>query len=116
QALVDSGQVPESAGVELSRLPDKPSQFELAHAIAAGRMSRDQVAEAVRARGGKRTVRPRPSRLALRLGGGVCITLSSGEPLSWDALLSAVDHFRREAKDLHRSGGGVADLARKLRA
>lgn len=116
QAMVDDGRVPESAAYEISRLPDAASQRELAEAVAARRMNRDAVAEAVRGKLGRRNTTPKPSRLACRLEGGISLTLSSGQPLTWDELLSALDQVRKEAKKLCEGGKDVTALARALRA
>ncbi len=116
QQLVASGKVSESAGYEISRLPDEASQFELAHAIAAGKLSRDQVADAVRSRIGKRNVKPKAARLPLRLDGGISITVSAGQPLTWDEFNSAIDRVRKEAKRLYEGGKEITELARVLKA
>src|SRR5262249_35146539 len=67
QAMVDARQVSESAAYEISRLPDEQAQMELAWLVAARRMSRDQAAEQVRSRLGKRKATPKAGRLAFRL-------------------------------------------------
>jgi ParB family chromosome partitioning protein len=115
QALVDAGTVAESTAYELSRLPDEAAMRELAQAAATGRMSRDQTAEAVRSRIGKRNVTPKASRLACKLD-GVSITVWAAQPLTWDTLLEAIDRVRREAKKLYDNGKDVTALARSLRA
>lgn len=115
QALVDAGQVPESAAYEISRLPDEASQLKLAEAVASGRMNRDQTADAVRAVIGRKKAKPKASRLACQLENGLSLTLSSGEPLTWDGLLAGLDQLRREAKKLCDSGKDITALARSLR-
>jgi ParB family chromosome partitioning protein len=114
QDLVDSGQVPESAAYEISRLPDEPAQHELAQSVAAGRMKRDAVAEAVRNRIGRKQTVPKASRLACKLDGGISITVSAGQPLTWDELLSALDHIRKQARKLCDGGKEVTALAKSL--
>ena len=80
QVMVDDGRVAESAAYEISRLqPDVAAQRELAHAVADKRINRDRVAEEVRNRIGRKNVRPKSSRLACRLKGGVSITVSSDD-------------------------------------
>lgn len=116
QAMVDDGRVPESAGYEISRMPDEQGQRELAEAVAAGRMSRDHVAEAVRRRIGRKDVRPRAGRLSCKLDGGISVTVSSGDPLTWDGLLAALDQIRKQAKKLCDDGKDISALARLLRA
>jgi ParB family chromosome partitioning protein len=116
QTLVDDGKVPPAAAYEISRLPDEASQCELAQSVAAGKMNRDAVADAVRSRIGKRNVTPKAGRISCKLDGGVSITVSSGEPLNWDELLSALDVLRKQAKKLYEDGKDVTALARLLRA
>jgi ParB family chromosome partitioning protein len=116
QALVDSGKISESAGYEISRLPDADSQRELARSVAEGRVSRDGAADAVRAVVGKKHVKPKAARLPLRLDGGICVTVSTAKPLTWDDLLNAIDVIRKESRKLYEVGKDVTALARSLRA
>jgi ParB family transcriptional regulator, chromosome partitioning protein len=117
QAMVDDGRVPESAGYEISRLPDAAGQRELAQAVAGKRISRDGVAERVRSLVGRKNVRVKSSRLACRVEGGVSITVSSdGQPLTWDGLLSALDQLKKQAKKHYDDGKDITALARLLRA
>lgn len=114
QAMVDDGRVPESTGYEISRLDDEAAQLELAHAVAGKRMTRDQAAQTVRRRVGKKG-RPRPSRLACQLDGGVCVTVSAAQALTWDVLNAAIEQIRKTAKRLCDGGKEVTELARSLR-
>ena len=118
QDLIGSGpgQIAAATGYELSRLPDEQSQRELAQAVVAKHLPRDAVAEAVRNRVGKRNVAPKTGRLSCKLDGGISVTVSSGEPLTFDALLTALDHLRKQAKKLCEDGKEVSALARLLRA
>jgi ParB family chromosome partitioning protein len=118
QAMVGTGagQLPASAAYEISRLDDPHAQAELASAVAGRRMTRDQAADAVRSRIGKKNVRPKASRLSCRLDGGVSVTVSAGEPLTWDTVLEAIDRIRKEAKKLCDNGKDVSALAQALRA
>ncbi len=116
RAMVDDGRVPESAGYEISRLPDEQGQRRLADSVAAGKLGRDGVAEAVRHQIGRKQVRPKAGRLSCKLDGGISVTVTSGEPLTWDDLLAALDHVRKQAKKLADDGKDVTALARLLRA
>jgi ParB family transcriptional regulator, chromosome partitioning protein len=116
QSLIDSGAVPESTAYEISRMPDAESQRELSHAVAGRRLNRDAVAEAVRARIGKRAVKPKAGRLVCRLAGGISISISRNEALDWTTLIDAIDRIRREARKLCDNGSEVQALARTLRA
>ena len=118
QELVGSGpgQIAPASAYELSRLPDAQGQRELAQAVVAKHMPRDAVAEAVRAKVGKRNVAPKAGRLSCKLDGGISVTVSSGEPLTWEDLLTALDHLKKQAKKLCDDGKEVSALARLLRA
>lgn len=116
QGMVDDGRVPESAGYEIARLGDEAAQLELAHAVAGKRMTRDQVAATVRQKVGARIARPRASRLACQLDGGVCVTVSAAQALTWDDFNAAIEQIRKTAKRLCDGGKEVTELARALRA
>ena len=113
-AMLDEGRVPESAAYEISRLQDPQAQLGLAHAIAEGRVSRDQIAQQVQSRVGKRHVLPKAGRVSFKLESGVAITVTAGQPLSWDVLLPALDSLRRRAKKLSDDGQEVAALSRPV--
>ena len=116
QTLVDSGSVAESTAYELSRMPDEAGMRELAHSVAAGRLNRQGVAEAVQRTVGKKKVAPKASRLSCRLDGGLSVTVSaSAGPLTWDALLESLDRLRKEAKKLYDNGKEISALAQVLR-
>ena len=116
QALVDAGRIPESSAYEISRLPTEGGMRELAESVAAGRMNRKSVAEAVQDAIGKRRVAPPASRLSCRLGDGLSVTMTAGGPLTWDTLLDGLDRLRKEARKLCESGKEVSALAQVLRA
>lgn len=118
QAMVGTrpGMVPPSAAYEISRLDDQQAQLELARAVADRRISRDAVAETVRNRIGRKNVKPKAAKLPLRLEGGISVTVTAGQPLTWDDLLSALDHIRKQAKKLCDDGKEITALARLLRA
>ncbi len=118
QELVGSGpgQIAPATGYEISRLPDEQSQRELAQAVVARHLPRDAVAEAVQNKVGKRNVAPKAGRLSCKLGSGISVTVSSADTLTWDDLLTALDHLRKQAKKLYDDGKEVSALARVLRA
>jgi len=117
QAMVGTGpgQVPPSAAYEISRLDDQQAQLELAHAVVGKRISRDAVAEHVRNRVGRKNVKPKAAKLPLRHE-GISVTVSADQPLTWDDLLSTLDHIRKQAKKLCDEGKDITALARLLRA
>ena len=116
QALVDTGAVAESTAYELSRLPDEAAMRELAGSVAAGKIGRTQVTEAVQRLVGKKNVRPAASRLSCRLDGGLSVTVSASVPLTWESLLDAIDRIRKEARKLCDAGKEPAALAQVLKA
>ncbi len=118
QELVGSGpgQIAPASAYELSRLPDEQGQRKLAEDVIARNLSRDTVADLVRGRVGKRNVAPKAGRLSCKLDGGISVTVSSGEPLTWEDLLTALDHLKKQAKKLCDDGKEVSALARLLRA
>jgi ParB family chromosome partitioning protein len=118
QAMVGNGpgQVPPSAAYEISRLDDPQAQMELAQAVAGRRLNRDAVAEEVRRRVGRRNVKPKGAKLPLKLDGGISVTVSAAQPLTWDELLAALDVIRKQAKKAYDDGKEVTALARLLRA
>jgi ParB family chromosome partitioning protein len=118
QDLIGSGpgQIAAATGYELSRLPDEQSMRELAQVVVAKHLPRDAVAEAVRGRVGKRNVAPKAGRLSCKLDGGISVTVSSADALTWDGLLTALDHLKKQAKKLCEDGKEVSALARLLRA
>ncbi len=118
QELIGSGpgQIAPATAYELSRLPDEQSQRELAQAVVAKRLSRDAAADLVRGSIGKRNVTPKAGRLSVKLDGGISVTVSSGEPLTWENLLTSLDALRKQAKRLYDDGKEVSALARILRA
>lgn len=116
QAMVDDGRMPESVGYEISRLPDEYAQHELAGSVAAGRLNRDQVAEAVRDRIGKKNVRPKASRLSWKPQSGPSITVSAQDALSLDDLIESLSQLQRHAKRALEKGMDVVGFARTLRA
>jgi ParB family chromosome partitioning protein len=112
QDMVDDGRVPESAAYEISRLADEQAQRELAQAVAARKLNRDQVASAVRERVGKPKTQPKGSRLACKLKDGVSITVSRlARKLTKADLEAVIECLRQEMQKLDRAGD-KADLAR----
>lgn len=117
QELIGSGpgQIAPATGYEISRLPDEQSQRELAQAVISKHLPRHAVADAVQSKVGKKAVTPKAGRLSCKLD-GVTLTVTSGEPLTWDHLLATLDQVRKQARKLYDDGKEVAALARTLRA
>ncbi len=115
QAMVENGQIPDSAAYELSRLPDEDQMLVLAHAVAAGRMTRDAVAEAVRGRIGRKARSQNASRLSCRTKLGVGVTFSSVDGLDFDRLLESIDELRKQIRSLMKDGKPVGELPKAFR-
>ena len=115
QEMVDDGRLAESSAVEIARLPGEDAQRLLAEDVVRGKLSREKVIDRVRTVIPKRNVIPRSSRVTARLD-GLSITVSCGEPLTWDGLLAGLDRLRKEAKKLCDGGKDISELARTLRA
>ena len=116
QAMVDSGLLGESAAYEISRLPDETSQRVLAEAACNRRMTRDQVADTVRAAVGKKKVKPTSAKLPLKLEGGISVTVTASQALTWEMFNAALQQIRAEAKKLCDDGKDISELAKRLRA
>ncbi len=115
QAMVENGQIPDSAAYELSRLRDEDSMLVLAHAVAAGRMTRDAVAEAVRERIGRKARPQNGSRISCRTHKGVGITFTATEGFDWELLAESIDELRKQVRSLMRDGKPVGELPKAFR-
>ena len=115
QAMVDDGRIPESAAYELSRLPDEQGQRELALGVAAKRLNRDQVADVVRSKVGKKNVRPKASRISWKPERGPSITVAAQDAMSLDELIDSLAQLQRQAKRALDKGMDVVGFARSLR-
>lgn len=99
QTQFSNGTLPVSVAAELRRVGDVQAQLELAAAITAGRMNRDQLIEVVRSRVGKKNVRPKASRLVVKHQ-GVCVTVTADRVLTRELVLATCDRIRQEGKKL----------------
>lgn len=107
-AMVDDGQLTESAGWELSHI-EETAQLDLVRQLGTG-LSRSQWADAVRkARKDKKPGRPTPPRLAFKLGGVSVSVTGKADKLSYGSLIDALTRICKEAKSL--KDGGQTDLA-----
>jgi ParB family transcriptional regulator, chromosome partitioning protein len=97
QEMVDQRLIAESAGYELSRLPDEAGQLELALALAERRLNRDQVTEAVQSRLGKRKSAPHGSRLSCKLD-GYCVTFAAGKEVTLTGLGEVLAQLQKKVR------------------
>jgi ParB family transcriptional regulator, chromosome partitioning protein len=117
QAMVDDGRLAESAAYELSRLKDDDAMRELANAVVANRLNRDQVIDAVRRKVGRKHVQPNAGRVSGKLEGvSFSFSFAAGQ-LTPETLLKAIEQIRGKLKELQKGDAkDVAALAELLRA
>lgn len=105
QHQVETGAIPARSAYEISRLPDDAARRQLAHKIAANRMTHEGAAAAVRQRRGKPKRKPRGTHLTFVADDGWKVVVSAARSGSYDeveqALLSALEEVR------HRIENGV---------
>jgi ParB family chromosome partitioning protein len=119
QERVEAGEISPAAAYEVSKLEDPGQQVEVADRVVSERLTRDQVAEAVREKSGRTvgrrppTRRERPTatrleRIEYRLDDGTCVTISSPAAAGGlDAVISALE----QALDRARRGEGHGQAA-----
>jgi ParB/RepB/Spo0J family partition protein len=114
-ALVDENQLSQAAAWELSHL-DEAAQLDIIRQFGTG-LGRGEMADVVRkTRHGETSSRPKPSRLAFKLGGVSVSFTGKADTLNYDTLLSVLGRISKEARSLKE--GGQTDLsliARSLR-
>jgi ParB family transcriptional regulator, chromosome partitioning protein len=77
QTQVEAGRLAPSVAYEVSRLDSPEEQAELAHRVVADKMTRDQVADVVKARKqGRGAASAAPGRAEFRLDGGCKVTVT----------------------------------------
>lgn len=114
QALKD-GKIPASAGYELAKVEDPATQAELAKQLAEGKITRDGIAGARKAR---REANGKPpaavKRVTAMLGGGRAVTVCClGETL--DDFIAALEEALAKARKGRSQGFGLDTLLRLLR-
>src|SRR5208337_4713433 len=80
QTKIDAGQIPASAGYDLSRINDTSQQAALAAQVADGQLTRDALTGIIKsnATGRKPTTLGKPARFKAELSEGRTITVSGG--------------------------------------
>jgi ParB family chromosome partitioning protein len=106
QQQVIKGTLPSSVAASLARLADDETRHYLASLHADGTLSRDGVTAEVNNRLEKPS-RPKRDRLAIKLDGDVCVTVSAGVTLNASHLNQVIEAIRREIKRLQE---GTASL------
>jgi ParB family chromosome partitioning protein len=108
QDHVDRGELAASVAYEVSKLPHPEQQLELARAAVAEKLTRSEVAEAVKAvRARRPSPEARPDPVEVEVEPGVLVVIRYRKPSS----LTAVQALRKALKSLHereRSGDQAA--------
>lgn len=116
QERVASGTLPPSVGSTIARLDDDTARRDLADRYAAGAITRDGVAKAVK-QGKGRGKGSKPLRLAVKLSGLSVSVAGKADRLTLDTLSSVFGRLAREAKSLKDAGKTEpAELAAVLKA
>lgn len=105
QEQVDSGQIPARSAYELSKLSDDGARRELARQAAAGKLSHEQAAAAVRQRRGKPRAKMRGTRQVFLTEEGWKVTVSAGKKGSYHEIEQALDLALAEVR--HRIENNV---------
>jgi ParB family chromosome partitioning protein len=99
QAQVDSGQIAARAAYEISKLHDDNKRRELAQKAAAGTLTHDQAAKAVRQRKGKTRPKSRATRQTFLTEEGWKVTVSANKKGTYhdieQALVLALEEVRQ---------------------
>ena len=116
QQQVASGAIAVSAAYELSRVDDAAVQSELAGELAAGRLNRDGLAGAIKARSRTpKAVTPAlPSRVTAALPGGKSVTVV-GPALDLESFIEILDEILNQARKVRHKGIELGTLVKMLR-
>jgi len=103
QHRVDAGKIPARSAYELSKIPDDAGRRDLASQAAAGQLSHDQAANAVRRRKGKPKRRSTGVRLTFAVENGLKVTVTGGRKATYhdveQALVQALDETRHRIQN-----------------
>lgn len=116
QQQVASGAIAVSAAYELSRVDDAAVQSELAGELAAGRLTRDGLTGAIKARSNPN--KPSKSELTTRvtalLSGGRTVTVT-GPSLNLEGFIELVEELLTKARKVRPQGVELGTFAKMLR-
>jgi ParB family chromosome partitioning protein len=112
---VQAGDIPLSSAYELSKVEDPAEQERLASQVAAGRLTRDALAGAVKAR---RNGGPAPqrgtSRVVCKLASAT-VTVSAEDALDLETFVSILEELLGKARKARTQGIEVSTLAKMFR-
>ena len=116
QQQVSSGAIAVSAAYELSRVDNAAVQSELAGELAAGRLTRDGLAGAIKAR--SKADKPPQSELTTRvtalLGGGRTVTVL-GPSLNLEGFIEVLEELLAKARKVRPQGVELGTFSKMLR-
>ena len=117
QTKIDAGQIPASAGYDLSRIKDTSQQAALAAQVADGQLTRDALTGIVRSNGTGRqpATMGRPSRFKAELSEGRIVTVSGGGLDNLDILIAWLEELLAKVRKLRPKGLALATIARLFR-
>ncbi len=116
QNQVAAGVIPASAAYELSRVEDSGQQKELANRFAAGRLTRDALAGAIKAQAKSTTKVPSVAtgRATAQLGEGRTVTVV-GHPLSLEGFIEILEILLAQARRARTQGLELETLIAMLK-
>jgi ParB family chromosome partitioning protein len=116
QARIDAGEIPESAGYLLKQIDDPAKQVAMVAQMAEGRLSRDGLADQVKADGNGQSSGStrRTNRATALLATGDSVTVA-GTDLTLERMVEAVAAVLAKIRKLHARGVDLATACRMIR-
>lgn len=116
QEKVALGEITSSSGYELSRVDDDQMRTQLAEDLVAGRINRDGLAGAIKARSRKpKTDKPAvTSRVTAALPGGISVTVI-GDSLDLESFIEILDQLLGQARKIRPKGIELGTFIKILR-
>lgn len=112
QDEVEAGRLAPSVAYEVSRLESPEEQAKLAHRVVAEKMTRDQVADVVKARKqGRGAASPAAARAEFKLEGGRKVTVAGLPDDRPDTVLAALAEATRQARRRVKESAEAAEQA-----
>lgn len=116
QEKVAKGEITSSAGYELSRVDDDQMRMQLAEDLVAGRINRDGLAGAIKARSRKpKADKPAvTTRVTAALPGGISVTVI-GDALDLESFIEILDQLLGQARKIRPKGIELGTFIKILR-
>ncbi|MGA2253582.1 MAG: ParB/RepB/Spo0J family partition protein [Thermoguttaceae bacterium] len=117
QAKVEAGEIPASAGYDLSRIEDHAQQTALATQVASGRLTRDALTGIVRSNGAgkKETTGGQVKRIRADLSGGRSVTVSGAGLDTPETLIAWLEELLGKVRKLRPKGLDLTTIVRIFR-